>query len=135
MTMMSLGMFAFGLPTIAYQELKRRTDWRHARQTRVGARDAVQYVGPGEDTITLSGVAMAELQAGRASLDQLREMAGSGDCWALIDGAGRVYGAFVIVTVDEGHSVFFADGTPRRIDFSINLLAVDQPAAAGAATA
>ena len=65
--MMSLGMFTFGLPTLAYQELKRRTDWRHARQTRIGARDATQYVGPGEDTITLSGVAMAELQAGRAS--------------------------------------------------------------------
>jgi phage protein U len=128
MTMMSLGMFAFGLPTLAYAKLQRRQDWRHVRQTRVGARDANQYVGPGEDTITLDGVAMAALQPAGASLDELRRMAATGDCWSLIDGAGRVYGAFVILTIDEGQSEFFADGTPRKIDFSINLLAVDGPA-------
>lgn len=123
--MMSLGMFAFSLPTLAYQDLQRRTDWRHARNPRVGARDAVQFVGPGEDTIALNGTAMAELQAGRASLDELREMAATGDCWPLVDGAGRVFGAFVITGIDEKHSEFFADGTPRKIDFGIDLLAVD----------
>ena len=28
--MMTLGMFVFGLPTLAYQELQRTTEWRHA---------------------------------------------------------------------------------------------------------
>jgi phage protein U len=128
MTMMALGTFLFGLPTIAYQKLQRRQDWRHVRLTRIGVRDAVQYVGPGEDTITLDGEAVAELQPAGAALDELRRMAATGDCWSLIDGAGRVYGAFVILTIDEGQSVFFADGTPRKIDFSISLLAVDGPA-------
>jgi hypothetical protein len=127
MTMMALGMFAFSMGTLPYQDLKRRTDWRHARNTRVGARDAVQFVGPGEDTISLSGCAMAELQTGRASLHELRDMAATGDRWSLVDGTGQVFGAFVIVSIDEGQSIFFADGTPRRIDFGIDLLAVDQP--------
>jgi hypothetical protein len=123
--MLSLGMFAFSLPTLAYQDLQRSTDWRHARSARIGARDAVQFVGPGEDTIALNGVAVAELQAGRASLDELRDMAATGECWPLVDGGGRVFGAFVIQGISEKHSEFFSDGTPRRIEFGIDLLAVD----------
>lgn len=126
--MMSLGMFVFALPTLAYDELKRRTDFRHARSPRIGARDATQFVGPGDDSISLSGTAFAELSDGAASLDSLRAMGDSGDVWPLVDGAGRVYGAFVIEGVDEGQKFFFADGTPRQIDFTLDLLRVDEPA-------
>lgn len=74
--LMALGRFPFSLSTIAHDELSRRTAWRHATSQRVGARDATQYVGPGEETIGFGGTAHAELTDGRASLDQLREMAG-----------------------------------------------------------
>jgi uncharacterized protein len=124
-TLMSLGMFAFSLPTLAHDELQRRTDWRHARNARVGARDAVQFVGPGEEQITLTGTAVAELQDGRASLDALRDMADQGDTWSLVDGRGRVFGAFVITAIDERHSLIGPDGTPLKIDFAIDLLRVD----------
>jgi phage protein U len=131
MTMMSLGMFAFSLPTLAFQELQRRQSWRHARSARVGARDAVQFVGPDSATISLNGSAPAELMEGRASLDRLREMANGGEAWPLVDGAGTVYGAFVITAIDERQTHFLPDGTPRMIDFGIDLLEVD--AAEGAA--
>jgi len=128
--MLSLGMFVFSVETLAYDELKRRTDYRHARSARIGARDAVQFVGPGEDTISLSGAAYAELSDGAASLDDLRDMASSGDAWSLVDGAGRAYGAFVIEGIDEGQSHFLPDGTPRKIEFSLSLLMVeDEPTA------
>ena len=42
-------------------------------------------------------------------------MAAQGKAWPLIDGTGRVYGAFVITGIDEGMKEFFADGTPRKI--------------------
>ena len=57
-------------------------------------------------------------------------MANSGDAWPLLDGAGRVYGAYVIETIDEGQRVLLADGTPLKIDFTINLLRVDDEARA-----
>ncbi|CAN5694061.1 phage tail protein [soil metagenome] len=126
--MMSLGMFAFALSTLAYEDLQRRTDYRHARSPRIGARDATQFVGPGDQTIALSGTAHAELCDGVASLDQLREMAASGDAWPLVDGTGRVYGAFVIEGIDERQKHFMADGTPLQIDFGIDLLLVDDEA-------
>jgi phage protein U len=131
--MMSLGLFLFSLPTLAYQELQRRTDYRHAQQARVGARDASQFLGVGDETISLSGSAMAELQDGQASLDQLRDMGASGQAWSMIDGMGRAYGAFVIVGIDDRHREFFADGTARQIDFGIDLRRVDDAAAAGSA--
>ncbi|BCA60229.1 phage tail protein [Sphingomonas sp. HMP6] len=124
---LSLGMFAFSIPTLAHDELQRRSDWRHARTGRVGARDATQYVGPGDDKVSINGSAFAELSDGRASLDRLREMADSGDAWPLLDGAGRVYGAFVIESIDERQKVFLPDGTPRQIDFGIDLLRVEDP--------
>ena len=125
---MSLGLFPFSLPTLLYSQLQRRTDWRHARTGRVGTRDATQFVGPGEDTIALEGTAVAELQDGIASLDQLREMAASGEAWPLVDGAGRVYGTYVITGLDERHRTFSRNGQPLVIDFGIDLLAVDDPA-------
>ena len=128
--LLAIGLFAFGIPTLAHDELQRRTQWKHATSNRVGGRDATQYVGPGDETVSISGTAFAELSDGRASLDQLRAMADSGDAWPLVDGAGRVYGAFVIETIDEGQRVLLADGTPLKIDFTINLLRVDDEARA-----
>lgn len=123
--MMALGMYVFSLPTLAYQELQRRAEWRHARSARVGARDAAQFVGPGEETVSLAGQAVAELQDGRAEIDTIRDMAGTGKAWPLVDGTGRVHGAFVITGIDDRHRTFFPDGEPRQIDFAIDLLRVD----------
>lgn len=124
---LSLGMFAFSVPTLAYDELQRRADWQHARAPRVGARDASQYVGPGDDKVSLNGTAFAELSDGEASLDELRTMADSGDAWPLVDGTGRVYGAFVIVGIDQRKKFFLPDGTARQIDFGIDLMLVEDP--------
>lgn len=123
--MLSLGMFVFSLATLPYQDFSRRTDWKHARTARVGARDASQFTGPGSDTLQLKGYIAPEFAGDITSLDTLREMAGSGEAYPLVDGTGRVLGAWVIDSIDEGQSVFFADGTPRRIDFTIDLHQVD----------
>lgn len=125
MNMMALGMFVFSLPTLAYQDLQRKTAWRHARSGRIGNIDASQFTGRDNQTITLAGDAPAELMDGRASLDQLHDMADQGAAWSLIDGAGRVYGAFVITGLDERQRHLMPNGTPRMIEFTIELLEVD----------
>ena len=51
--MMALGFFVFSVPTAAYNEFQRSTQWGHNSQSRVGQRPAYQYLGPGEDTVTL----------------------------------------------------------------------------------
>lgn len=123
--LMALGMFIFDLPTLAHDELQRKASWRHARSARIGARDATQFVGPGDETVALSGSVYAEIADGRVSIDALRTMAASGEAWPLIDGTGTIFGDYVIEAIDERHSHLMGDGRARRIDFAIDLLRVD----------
>lgn len=123
--MMALGMFVFEVKSLPYQQLQRQSAWRHNSQNRVGQRPAYQYLGPGEDTITLSGTLLPELTGGRMTLDDVRIMADEGKAWPLIEGSGRVYGYWAIQSVQETSTTFFRDGVPRRIEFSINLVRVD----------
>ena len=124
--MMSLGMFVFGMQTLAYQEFQRSNEWRHPSSSRIGARPARQYAGPGDETITLPGILLPELCGSTLSLDTLRLMADSGKAWPLIEGTGRIYGIYVIERITETRTLFFQDGAARRIEFSINLTRVDE---------
>jgi phage protein U len=124
--LMALGMFIFDLPTLAHDELQRKASWRHARSARVGARDATQFVGPGDETVSMSGSVYAEITDGRVSIEDLRTMAKSGEAWPLIDGTGTIFGDYVIEAIDERHSFLMTDGRAQRIDFAIDLLRVDE---------
>lgn len=124
--MMCLGLFVFGLDTAAYQEFERQTTWKYGKNARVGRRDAYQYVGDGDDNITLKGWIAPELTGTVLSLDALREMAGAGKAWILIRGTGRIYGAFVITSVNETHTYIDKNGNARRIEFTIALERTDE---------
>ncbi len=123
--MMSFGMFVFGLSTAAYQELQRQTIWRHQAQARVGRRPARQFLGPGKDTITLTGTLLPQFTGGQQNLDQLRSMADQGAAWPLIEGTGRYYGLYVIESLNERKSNFMRDGIAQQIEFDLSLQHVD----------
>lgn len=126
MPMMTLGTFVFSLPSLAYQQLQRSNEWRHASSDRVGARAAHQYLGVGEETIELSGSVAKELTAGEPSLNTLRDLAQDGVPLPLVDGRGYVYGAYVIKGISETQGQFFRDGAARTLEFSLSLLRVDE---------
>jgi len=126
--LLAIGLFPFAISTMVHDDLQRRASWKHVTSQRIGARDATQFVGVGTETLSIRGAAYAELSNGRASLDELRTMAGTGNAWSVVDGAGLVYGAFVIEGIDEGLKELGPDGTPRKIDFAIDLLRVDDEA-------
>lgn len=124
--MMTLGMFVFGMQTVAYQEFQRQTEWRHGSTARIGVRPARQYLGPGDDSITLPGVLLPELCGSSLSLDAMRVMADTGKAWPLIEGTGRIYGLYVIESLRETRSLFFQDGAARRIEFTLSLTRIDE---------
>lgn len=126
--LMALGQFIFSLDTLAYQELKRSNTWRHPSSSRIGARPARQFVGVGDDTITLSGWIAPELVGKYESLAQLRSMGDSGQAFALVSGTGEVFGQYVIESLSETGTLHHADGTPRRIAFDLQLARADDNA-------
>lgn len=119
--LMTLGIFAFEIGTLPYQELTRKTEWRHARSPRFGAREASQYLGPGAEKVTLSGALFPGVAGSYASLRDLRDMGDQGEAWPLVDGEGRVLGNFTIDSIDERQAVFMVNGVPRTADFTIEL--------------
>ena len=123
--MAALGQFTFALSTLAFQELRRSNAYRHASNSRVGARPGRQYVGPGDETITLTGLLAPEFMGDRLALDKLRDMAEKGSAYALVNGAGENFGAWVIEQVEENGSIFVREGVARRTEFTIKLTRVD----------
>lgn len=134
--MMALGLYIFSLHTVPYQQLQRQLSWRHPSQSRIGKRPARQYAGPGDDTITLSGVLYPEVTGGRISLAALETMADTGKAWPLIEATGIYYGLYVIEEISQTSTLFFPDGAARKIEFSLKLSRVDdEPSLLGKLTA
>lgn len=123
--MMALGMFVFELNTLPYQQDQQKRTWRHPTNSRIGQRPASQFLGPGEETRKLAGVLYPELTGGEVELAQLAQMADQGDAYPLVTAAGDVLGLFVIEGLDVTRSVFFADGTARRLEFDLHLARYD----------
>jgi phage protein U len=125
MALMAFGMFVFGLETAAYQDFQRQTEWRHGSTSRIGTNPARQYLGRGDETITLQGLLLPALVGTVLSLDTLRTMADTGKAYPLIEGTGRIYGVWVIESLSETRTLFFSDGAARRIEFSLSLKRID----------
>jgi uncharacterized protein len=124
--LMALDMFAFEIGSLPYEELSRRFGWRHASSDRFRARAAFQFIGPGEDTIELSGALYPGDGIGAYSaVETIRGMANTGDAYTLVSGVGEVLGDFIIHSLDITQSLFFLDGAPRRADFRLSLERVD----------
>lgn len=123
--LLTLGLFVFGMDTIAYDEFRRRTSWRHAQTERFGARPASQFTGPGDDTVTIGAKLIPEIAGSYSAIDTLRDMADSGDSWLLIDGLGGVIGKFRIDGIDEEHRAIMAGGIPRAKSISIEMTRID----------
>ncbi len=123
--MMCLGQFVFSLHTLAYQEFKRQTQWKHPSTSRVGASDAHQFTGKGDDKITLSGWFAPEFNGSPLALNILRAMGDTGRPFVLVEGTGRIYGQWIITDLEEGKTHFDANGNARRIDFTLSIKCVD----------
>ena len=58
--MLALGMFVFMRQTLPHQTMQRESDYRWPSNSRIGKRDAFQFLGVGEENITLAGVLYPE---------------------------------------------------------------------------
>lgn len=123
--MMAYGLFVFALSTAPYQEFKRQVSWRFASNARIGMRPSRQFLGPDDEPITLSGVLLPELSGGRLSLKVLELLGSQGKAWPLIEGTGTIYGMYTLESLETTSTVFFSNGTPRRIEFTATFKRAD----------
>ena len=124
--MMVFGLFVFELRTLPYQQLQLSRNWRHVKNDRVCRSAKWQYVGAGENQLTLGGLLYPEITGGNLSLGAVSTMAYTGLAWPLIDGVGSIYGMYVITGLQETHQEFDRYGKAKRIEFTLSLQRVDE---------
>lgn len=124
MPMAQLGAYTFALDTAAFQSLQRQTEYRWQAQSRIGREPAQQFLGVGDDTIQLAGVVYPAFRGGLGQVGDMRAQAALGVPLPLIyavESVGQYAGLWVIKSISEERTVFFSDGTPRRIEFRVSL--------------
>ncbi|HIE8685784.1 TPA: phage tail protein [Klebsiella pneumoniae] len=124
--MMIYGMLPFMRQTLPYGDLQQNIDYRWPTNSRFGQRPAAQFIGPGDEKITLSGELRPEVTGGAVSLMTIRLLADEGMAWPLIGGSGMIYGMYVIESISNAFSEFFPNGTASKIMFTLNLKRVDE---------
>ena len=123
--LLTYGMFVFGMNRLNYQELERRTSWKHGKGARYMARDAGQYLGPGDQTITINGMLVPEIAGTYGDIERLLEMGDTGDVYPLILGTGLILGEFRMLGLDDRWRHIIAGGLPRIVDFAVDLERAD----------
>lgn len=128
--MMSLGLFVFKLSTLPYQTTTHQVNYGWGANARFGQRPVSQFLGLGEETMTLKGQLLPELTGGMRYLQVLQSMADSGRAWPLIEGSGTIYGMFIIKSLLTENAEFNSSGQARSINFTLSLTRVDESQAA-----
>lgn len=121
LVMMALGAFRFGVNGADYQSFSRTAGYRWAKLDRLGRAPALQYLGPDAEEITLEGVIYPHFKGGLRQMELMRLLARTGVPMILVDGLGFVWQRWCIVDVTERRSFLMADGSPRKIEFSVLL--------------
>jgi len=124
--MMIYGLLPFMRQTLPYAEMQQNIDYRWPTNSRVGQRASAQFLGVGDEKITLTGELRPEVTGGTISLLSFKLLADEGRAWPLIGGNGTIYGMYVTENFAASHSEFLSNGSALKITFTLSLKRVDE---------
>jgi phage protein U len=122
--MMALGSFVFWLQNAAYQELSRQHSFNWKPLSSLSHPPIYQYLGQGESTLSLSGEIYPYFFK-PAQFGQIKEMvalAKTGQSLNLMGSDGQSQGCWLIQSIQETHTEFCSDGSPKKISFNMKLV-------------
>lgn len=119
--LMALGPFRFQVSGPSYERFSHRSEARWEKQERLGREPALQFMGPGGHRISLDGTIYTQYTGGYAQIERMREAMAKGAPFILVSGFGKVFGKFVIEGVDTGQEYFLPDGSPLKVEFTVDL--------------
>lgn len=122
--MLLLGAFRFSVDTAAYRRLSQSYSWNWAEQSRVGKYPALQFTGRNLPVVTLQGTIYPEYKGGYNQMLLMRVQAELATPLFMIGcnpTAAQTFGKWVITSITDEHEHFWSDGSPRRMDFTIQL--------------
>ena len=127
--LMQLGAVTFSLRPINTHEYSVSSATEFAQKPVVGARQPYEWVGEGDQKMTISGMMLPKHLGGLNEMAVIHTMRESGIAQLLLRGDGKVLGWFLIESVDETSTNLDADGVGFQIEFSITLCRTSKPSA------
>jgi phage protein U len=88
----------------------------------IGALPGREFMGEGDEKITISGQLLPSKVGGLTELEALHEMRRGGQRLPVMRGDGKMFGWFVIQDIREGHSDLLRDGVGFVVKHSISLV-------------
>jgi phage protein U len=128
-----LGDFSFELLTLVPDKMDRETMYRWVRQEPINAPPVFQYLGANprdetatahQDIWTVAGVLYPEVSGRIDHLKKLRDIALSGKPQRFVYAdtvLGQNLGLCIIHRIKESRTIFYGDGIPRKIEFTLEL--------------
>lgn len=120
-SMMALGAYRFCLKMATYQTLKRAIEYKWVEISRINSEPSLQFIGLGSQSLDLDGIIFPQFRGGLRQIELMRAEAGLGKPMMLVTGHGFAFGQWCITNINEIQTYFLKDGTPRKIEFSLNL--------------
>jgi len=122
LVLMGLGPFRFSVPGLSHNQLSRRYNYRWVPQWRIGRRPAEQFLGPGEEEVRIHGIIYPWAYGGYDQLEGMRGYAEGGIPSGLASAGGVFFGLWCIRAITDEQEYFLPDGTPRRVEFDLDLV-------------
>ncbi len=117
--------FRFGVSELNYKDLQRNFEYRWSAQNRLGRRPAQQFLGPGEETVTLQGVIYPRDPRfgghGWSQLKGMRKSGAAGTFFPMASNMGVYHGIWCIKSIGDNQGEFAPSGSPQKVDFTISL--------------
>jgi len=99
----------------------RKDTYPWVEQTRLGRKPAMQIPADEATEMTLEGMIFPDWRGGLAQIDHMRAAASRKQPLMLVSGMGRIFGFYVIMSIEEKASIFKRSGAPRKQEFTLTL--------------
>ncbi len=126
-----IGTLALDTRPFAVDEMSREADASIAAKPLMGAAQAKEFTGEGEDDITLSGQLLPTKIGGLDQLEILHQMRKQGTPFPLMRGDGMRFGWYAITRISERHKSLGRDGVSFTVDVTISMTRTEATVGAG----
>lgn len=120
----SIGSLMLDTRPFSAEEVQRSASADFASKALIGALPSREFMGEGDDSLTLSGQLLPFKLGGLTELEMAHAFRRSGQRLPVLRGDGRRLGWFVIETINETHRELMRDGVGFFVRHSITLVRV-----------
>jgi uncharacterized protein len=129
--LLQIGALQFALAPLNAHEIDRQAKADYVDKKIISRPPVYEYMGDGEDTITVRGRLFPFKTGGLGAVELAYTIMESGAPQMVVRGDGKVYGWFVIVSINERAEYLAPDGVGQLIGVEVELKRADAPTAAG----